>query len=269
MIKRLLFGTIPYHWTRIFSPDSELLHYYDYIRRHGYARHLFDFRHEYDGFEVCVRYDRDNTLYYVEEDGKRLYFKRGLAPEKIARLYKELVIEQDVRSAHHYFDNLPGELKGKVLLDVGGAEGLISLRAIEYVTHVYLFECDPLWIEALEATFRPWREKITFVNRLISSETKGNSLRLDDFLADKSRDHLFLKMDIEGFEPEALKGCPSLWKEGRDVHFAICTYHGNSFGRDVCTLLDSYGCRYTHQYGYFRKRIRSVVVRGEGSQACY
>lgn len=47
-----------------------------------------------------------------------------------------------------------------MIADIGSAEGNFSLSNIENVKKVYLFESDKEWIEALEATFRPWRDKV-------------------------------------------------------------------------------------------------------------
>ena len=77
-------------------------------------------------------------------------------------VYRGLLIEQDKRSAHRYVDSYE-ELKGKTLLDIGAAEAIFTLDTIECIDHAYLFECDESWIEALEATFAPYKEKITIV----------------------------------------------------------------------------------------------------------
>lgn len=265
MIKRFLFGTIPYFWTKLIAPKSEYLPYYHYIMCYGYSRHLFDFRHEYKDMIVDLYCDETNNLPYIVVEGKRLYFKKGLQPQKIIKLYKELIIEQDKRSAHHYFDNAIEQIKGKAFLDIGGAEGLISLSVIDIASHIYIFECDPLWIEALEATFQPWKEKVTIVNKLIGNETNENSLTLDDFFSNRSHDNLFLKMDIEGSELDALKGACQLFSQGKNLSFAICTYHEEDDGKAICSMLDTYQCKYTHQRGFFRKKIRSVVVQGKNN----
>lgn len=81
--------------------------------------------------------------------------------------YRGLLIEQDKRSAHRYVDSYE-ELKGKTLLDIGAAEAIFTLDTIEYMDHAYLFECDESWIEALEVTFAPYKEKITIVRKYVS-----------------------------------------------------------------------------------------------------
>ena len=72
------------------------------------------------------------------------------------------MIEQDQRSAHHYFNNNK-DVTGKVFVDVGCAEGYSSLEIIEEAKHVYLFEQNESWLEAIRATFEPWKDKVTIV----------------------------------------------------------------------------------------------------------
>lgn len=265
MFKRILFGAFPYFYIKLFHLQSENLHFYQYIMHHGYSRHLFEFRHEYATMTPELYHDREKGLPYIITEGKRLYFKKEMKPEKIIKLYKELIMEQDNRSAHHYFDNATEEIKGKTFVDIGGAEGLISLSVVEAATHIYIFESDSSWIEALNATFQPWKDKVTIVNKLIGKETKGEWLTLDDFFKEKSFDNLFFKMDIEGSEEDALKGACQIFLKGKNLHFSICTYHEEDDGKRICSTLDGYKCKYTHQRGFFRKKVRSVVVRGKNN----
>lgn len=106
--------------------------------------------------------------------------------------YRGLLIEQDKRSAHRYVDSYE-ELKGKTLLDIGAAEAIFTLDTIEYIDHAYLFECDESWIEALEATFAPYKEKITIVRKYVSDVNDEDNITLDTFFRDegKSIDNLF------------------------------------------------------------------------------
>lgn len=105
-MKRLLYGAIPYYLTKIFSSHSPSLKYYKYIKDHKYSRHLYEFREEYDDMEVHIQMDESRGLHYVLKDGKRLYFRRNTPLDKIARNYRELVMEQDKRSPHHYLETL-------------------------------------------------------------------------------------------------------------------------------------------------------------------
>ena len=120
--------------------------------------------------------------------------------------------------------NMNQEL-GKILLDIGAAEGIFTLNAIEQISHAYLFECDEEWIEALEATFAPWKEKITIVRKYVSDTDEGDYITLDRYFQETtSGKRFFLKMDIEGYERKALKGAQQLLKQA-DVSGAVCLYH--------------------------------------------
>ena len=260
-MKRLLYGAIPYYLTKIFSSHSPSLKYYKYIKDHKYSRHLYEFREEYDDMEVHIHMDESRGLHYVLKDGKRLYFRRNTPLDKIARNYRELVMEQDKRSPHHYLESIK-EVTGKTFVDIGCAEGYSSLEVVEEVGHVYLFEQDELWIEALKATFSPWQEKVTIVRKYVSDHNSATEQTLDDFFKDKDKEHLFLKMDVEGAERYALAGCKGLFKECKQLDFAICTYHEEDDEAVITTFLKQFGCTYRNQKGYFRHKVRSVVLRG-------
>lgn len=261
MIKRLLYGMIPYYVSKVCCPLSSSLKYYKYIKDHKYSRHLYEFREEYDNLEIDIQMDRSRGLHYVLKDGKRLYFRRGTLICKIERNYRELVIEQDKRSAHHYLKSVK-EIAGKTFVDIGCAEGFSSLEVVEEAKHIYLFEQDELWIEALEATFSAWQDKITIVRKYVSDHNSPTEQTLDDFFKDKDRERLFLKMDIEGAERLALSGSKELFASSKQLEFAISTYHEEDDEELITGFLNQFGCIYDNQKGYFRHKIRSVVLRG-------
>ncbi len=260
VFKKFIYGIIPLFFCKVFYPDSSNIKFYKYIKVHGYARHLFDFREEYEQMHFPVQEDKKRGMHYIlNKQGRRLYFRRNTPIEKIEKCYRMLTIEQDIRSPHHYLDSIK-EVKGKTFVDVGSAEGFTSLEIIDEATHLYLFEQDELWIEALEATFEPWKEKITITRKYIGNKDNGQEVTLDSFFQDKDKEHLFLKMDIEGAERYALAGSKELFGKHK-LNFAICTYHGDD-NIVVPDILKKYGCRYIEQYGFFRQKFRSVVARG-------
>ena len=203
-------------------PRTEVVKAYAALGENGISPYPYRWRREYDirTYPVAIG---TNGLPYVVHQGKRLYFKRNMR-DYTQWTYKHLLIEQDKRSAHCYI-NTYDELKGKILLDIGTAEGIFTLNAIEQISHAYLFECDEEWIEALEATFAPWKEKITIVRKYVSDTDEGDYITLDRYFQETaSGKRFFLKMDIEGYERKALKGAQQLLKQA-DVSGAVCLYH--------------------------------------------
>lgn len=262
--KKFVYGTVPYCLCRLFHANSPNLKYYRYIKSHGYARHLFEFKEEYEQMRFPVQEDKEKGLYYVlNKQGHRLYFKKDMSVGKIEKCYRVLLMEQDLRSPHHYLDSME-EVKGKTFVDVGSAEGFTSLEVIEKASHVYLFEQDELWIEALNATFEPWKDKVSIIPKYVSDNNSEQETTLDAFFQDKDKKQLFIKMDIEGAERYALQGSKNLFKDC-NLQFAICTYHGND-NIVVPNILREYGCQFTEQYGFFRHRLRSVVARGSSQK---
>lgn len=263
-IRKITHGLLPYVWERICGVETAATPYYVYILKHGYARHLYTFREEYEAMKIDVMTDPAKGLrYVVTPAGRKLYFRRDMDEAAITRLYRSLLMEQDRRSPHLYF-NGTDEVKGRNFADVGCAEGLIALEVADVARHLYLFECDERWIEALEATMEPWKDKVTIVRKFVGDTDGESFLRLDTMFPDPKSANLFVKMDIEGAERKAIEGARGILKHGRN-EFAICAYHDDD--TDVLPgMLDSLGCRYIRRKGYFRGRVRNVVLRGQGGR---
>ena len=178
-IKKFIYGTLPYYFMKGYKPGSPYLKYYEYIKEHGYSRHLYEFKDEYANMPVDVQKDEEKGLYYVQKEEKRLYFRKSTPARKIQKYYRALSMEQDRRSPHHYFNSVK-EVTGKVFVDVGCAEGYSSLEIIEEAKHVYLFEQDEQWLEAIRATFEPWQNKVTIVQKYVSDHNSSREQTLDD-----------------------------------------------------------------------------------------
>lgn len=261
LIERIAFGYIPYTFCKIFNRRPKKFQYYEYIVHHGYARHLFTFRDEYKSENVKIETDANCGLRYVLMDNKRLYFKRDLSDQKIKGLFTILTMEQDPRSPHRYLDDI-NEIEDKILLDIGCAEGILSLSTIEHVKHVFLFECDEMWIEALQQTFKPWEDKVTIVRKYVSNKNDENNTTLDSFFANKPHLNLFMKMDIEGMERYALQGSKKLFQEKGNISFAVCGYHRKDDEKVLTSFFNKFKCTYHIQRGFFVHKLKSVVIKG-------
>jgi hypothetical protein len=261
------FKAIYIYLFRHFLPDTEKNRLYAFMGRHGLMQFPYHFALNYKKMHVVRHVDTQYELPYVMHSGKRLYFQKSYIRRNKKRIeshYRLLVMEQDAHSAHRYVEDI-SRLEGKVLLDVGAAEAIFSLDVIELVSHIYIFECDDVWIEALNATFAPWKDKdkVTIVRKYVSDCNNENNITLDRFFEDKDKKNLFLKMDIEGYEQAALRGASNLLREAKDMDFSICTYHRKNDAIKIAGMLASYGfeCEQTEGYIYFGKDFRKAIIR--------
>jgi hypothetical protein len=139
-------------------------------------------------------------------------------------MYNNLCIEQDTRSPHCYFAFPICYQPTDVAVDIGAAEGIWALDIVEKVKEVYLFECEEAWIEALQATFEPWKDKIHIVNKYVTDSTDEKNTTLDDYFCGKNIFPTILKADIEGAEIACINGASTLLT--RHIrHALLCTYH--------------------------------------------
>ncbi len=263
-VKKIIYGNIPYFHYRFFKPDSPKTEYYKFMKDNGYTHFPYDYAQNYIKMQVNIIDDQEKGLKYViHKQNKKLYFPSDLPNEKIVKIYKSLLIEQDVNSPHHYVDS-HDEFKDKIILDIGSAEGLTSLEAVETAGFIYLFECKKEWIKALHATFEPWKEKIGIIPKFVSNKNSDDTITIDDFLKDKPKDNLFVKMDIEGEERYALQGAEKLFSSNPGTQFAICTYHKKDDEKVISSYLDKYQCIYSVRNGYlyYKHHLRTCLIRG-------
>ena len=83
-IKKFIYGTLPYYFMKGYKPGSPYLKYYEYIKEHGYSRHLYEFKDEYANMPVDVQKDEEKGLYYVQRNGS--ISERALRPGKFKNI---------------------------------------------------------------------------------------------------------------------------------------------------------------------------------------
>ncbi|MBM3400037.1 MAG: FkbM family methyltransferase [Bacteroidetes bacterium] len=246
-----------------FLPKNDLNKALSFMGRHGLTSYPADYMLDYKRKITDIAFDESKKLHYCLHNGKKLYFTAAFTKDRIERLYKSLITEQDSRSAHRYIDDYD-KLNNYTLLDVGSAEGTFTLDNIDRLKHVYLFESEPYWIDALKATFEPWKEKITIVEKYVGDKTEGNFITLDDYLKDKEIERLFLKMDIEGAELTALNGATNTLKKQQIMRTAICTYHRPGDPEKLEQILkdNGFATSFSDGFLFWGKRLSKAVVRG-------
>jgi hypothetical protein len=209
-----------------------------------------DYIHEYDKFKPEVFKDRKCGLFYVIDQGRRLYFsERFRLKIHVKRYYKNLCIEQDRRSPHCYVSDDFNVQEGAVLFDVGAAEGIFALRNIDRASEVYLFECDESWTDALEHTFSFCRDKVHIIRKYVGDRNDEKNITLDSI--DSSGKSYFLKMDIEGAEIAALKNGMNFISKADNVNIAVCAYHKASHEAEIDELFYGYKIEKSDGYMFF------------------
>jgi hypothetical protein len=214
----------------------------------------YDFVQNYSPEKVQVYKDRKKGLPYVMHKAKRLYFPRALSDKRVRRIYYELLIEQDAASPHLYMTEAFNDAKVDTIADIGSAEGVWALDLVERARAVYLFECEAGWQEALQATFEPWQDKVTLVNKFVSDKTGGEEVTLDHFFSRireplGSATPILIKIDVEGAEALVLGGAAETLKR-ENVRLICCTYHKQQDAADFEALLNGYGYQTGFSAGY-------------------
>lgn len=220
-----------------------------YLRNHPATIFPYDFCDGYRPQDIRVFRDPSNGLSYIEQDHKRLYVKRSWNGSKIQRKYNALLLEQDPQSPHRYLTPSFGVSEGDVLVDVGAAEGNFALSVIEKVKRMYLIEADEEWIEALEATFAPWRDKVVIVHKFVSDRDDDQFMTLNALLKTDPEIN-FVKIDVDGAERELLAGADRLLQDKRPLKLALCTYHQQGDEQEFYALLKQKGFSLEYSGGF-------------------
>lgn len=222
--------------------------------------------------DIISGFDDTKQLPFVEHKAKRLYFPHGFSVELASSIYKNF-IERECILGGNYTEKTPHQYQtedfkieqGDVLVDVGCAEALLALDSIDTVSHAYLIEGDPLWIPALEATFAPYADKVTIINKYIG--LGRNDVSLQDII-EKHDCGVFIKMDIEGAEINVLSDVSEYISSKRGIKIACCSYHKKDDFKKITDILTQMGFKLESsegfmlfdllenpEYPYFRKGV--------------
>lgn len=217
------------------SKDKEINEALEYLKKNDLSVFPYPFFLDYVQKPIELKRDAESHLPYVMHYGKKLYFKRSWTNERIVDAYRFLLAEQDQKSAHCYLNDEYKIEDGSVVVDVGAAEGIFALNEIEKINHLYLIETDPEWIECLNQTFAPWKNKITIINKFVSNSDDEKNIKLDTYFKEKGMID-FLKIDVDGAEQELIYGAEKTITD-KVKRMAICTYHKPDDNRDFSEYL--------------------------------
>ncbi len=224
----------------------------------------------YDKSEVKIEKDKETGLFYTYHNDKKMYFRRKYkSAYRAQRYYNNLRMEQDINSPHRYLTDKFNPNDNSIVLDIGGAEGFFSLDVIDKAKKIYIFECDNDWIEALKNTFKEYGDKVEIVKKYVSSKTDENNITIDDFIKEKeiSGEDIFIKMDIEGAELEAIQGATNTIINN-NVSMAVCTYHNQNHEEEIRKIFKDYNMEssngymlYYYDFEFLEPYIRRGVLR--------
>jgi len=204
---------------------------------------------KYDHKSVRVHRDDHNGLFYVMHNGRRLYYnRRYLTETAVQHAYNGISIEQDEKSPHCYTNDKFFVWENDTVVDIGAAEGNFSLDVVERAGVVYIIEPDNDWIEALEATFRPWKDKVHLINKFASDTDSENYISLAGLLGNNPVN--FIKMDVGGAEERIIISAERILRDNSAVRLAICTYHRKKDAETTVRTLAALGFTWSFTNGY-------------------
>jgi hypothetical protein len=178
---------------------------------------------KYDSSKVEVLRDEEACMFYVYLEGKKLYYHKGFdTVESVQQSYTHIAAEQDPASPHRYLSKDFIMHDGEMVIDLGAAEGNFSLMVVEKVRQLVIVEADERWLEALEKTFEPWKNKVVIIKKFVQESDGDGSVSLQTLCIEYNPD--FIKMDIEGAEYKVLSAARDILKS-KKMKLAIAAYH--------------------------------------------
>lgn len=227
-----------------------------FYQNHAYFWGTLDIKNgKYD-----VIHDRVNALTEHREDFIWLYQRLGDYRSKLVlvnTLYNWISFDATyIRDMHEsnfkdYYDlDLVACDENEVVVDVGAYTGD---SALDYITtyrkykRIYCYEITPESVESIKKNLAEY-ENISIINKGLGSEAgkmflqtcaqdsstngldeSGNGIEIEVATLDEdvSEKVTLIKMDIEGAEKDALRGCVRHIKEERPK-LLICVYHNNT-----------------------------------------
>lgn len=197
--------------------------------------------------KVNVAFDSHKNKVFVNHNGKKLYLPKGWSKEAAIKYYLRFIERENIlggdfttKSPHQYQSNLVHVEKGDIVIDAGAAEGLFALDNVEKAKFIYLLEVEPEWIEALKASFEPYKEKVQIVPKFLSNIDSKNNITLSSLLKGKKNESFFIKMDVEGVEEDVLSSNESFLDSENTIKISCCTYHCKEHATTIPALLNKH-----------------------------
>lgn len=232
-----------YYENRQMSDDEEEV--VTHVKTHPISMYPYEFAVSYEHLPVEVFQAEEH--FFVYHHGEKLYFPKEYTRERVVSYYRFLLSEQDEKSPHRYMEKGEGIPTGGCFVDVGAAEGFLGLEHIRGLAKLILIEPDEQWVEALQLTFSPYRDRTEILFQYAGTNTAEGVIALCDLDCISTAD--YIKIDVEGQEMQVLEGLDvSKLKSGCKV--AVCAYHNQGDERLLNQYFSEHGMRYQRNRGY-------------------
>lgn len=249
------------------SDDREIQEILKNISASGYVGpYNQNFAYEVSGMSEVeknsIQYDSEVGMWFAIWKGKKMYYPKDRTKEQVISAIEFVNLEQDIKSPHRYLDESFDVNEGDIVVEAGVAEGNFGLEIVDKVKKLYLVECEHSWVEALQKTFEPWKNKVVIIEKMLGEKVEDEFASIDGIVTEGYAN--FIKMDIEGAEMSALKGAVHTLENSKNLKCAICSYHRKNAERDIRNFLEQYHFYTTTTQGYmFFKEDLDSWIDGE------
>ncbi|GMO23134.1 MAG: hypothetical protein Ta2B_02220 [Termitinemataceae bacterium] len=231
----------------LLSTNAEIA---SYIEKHPLATFPYEWADKYKLSDIKVYTDDELKLKYVlhkprlqktgEQQAKKLYFKRDMSEAEIQKYYTNYLMSQDKHSPCAFLSDDFVLHEGETVVDIGAGCGAFSLEIIDTVGFIYIIECDPAWISALQATFLPWDDKVTIEPKYLSCTNAGTHITLDAFLQGGEVQFIKAAINSEDVVGKILKGATRTLSRNSALRLTLSAGVLDEAEQN-CHLLASYG----------------------------
>ena len=207
--------------------------------------------------DIVADFDKRLQLPYVIHKDKRLYFTKDYSVEAAKAAYINFIERENLlgggytaKAPHQYQTDNFKINQNDILLDIGCAEALLTLDAIDIVKKAYLFESNPCWYGPLQATFAPYKEKIEFIPKYVTNTNSDSCITLNSIFSKIKGESFFIKMDIEGEEENVITSSQAFLDSPNNIKIACCTYHKPHHAESISNYLKNLNYEVTFSDGY-------------------
>lgn len=128
-------------------------------------------------------------------------------------------------------------------------------------------------MQALKLTFAPWKEKVVFVEKVLSDMSNNTTTSIDALVNPEPKREIFHKNGcIEGFEQLSLSGMENLVKSGMPTKMAVFTYHYPNDLIEIEEIVKSHGFTWKVSEGFViffkpgeEPYFRKLIIQAEKS----